>query len=210
MKIIITESQMRTIIEGSYKKYSVNTDVKLSEGGRTAKRISVNDFKKKMNDIWDKYLGNDKYAGKFSVDNFIYRFCTKYKGNNGYDALKKMTDDLSKVSFDSENLGSIGDVKKSGDLTYVACYGGGDWEIPVLFYVYWDGKDFRAYIPTYGNSFNRKAMRAIGNNDEEDIAFLRSQGFDGTDEELSDILNCHIKYDEKSCFKDFKSRVKIK
>lgn len=31
-----------------------------------------------------------------------------------------------------------------------------------------------------------------------------------TDVKLSDILNCHIKYDEKYCFKDFKSRVKVK
>lgn len=209
MKIIITESQMHTILEGSTKKYIINKNVKLSNGGRTAKRITIDEFKDKMKNIWDKYLGNDESSGKFSISNFVYRFCRKYKENE-FDLLKKMIEDLSKVSFDCENLGCIGNVKKSGDLTYLTCYGGGDWESMILFYLYWDGKYFRAYIPTYGNSFNRKTMAAFGNNDEEDIKFLRGEGFEGSDEELSDILHNHIKYDEKLCFKDFKTRVKIK
>ncbi len=209
MKVIITESQMHMIIESSYKKENVNLDVKLIDGGRTAKKISIDDFKKKMNNIWDKYLNNESGSGKFSVDGFIYRFCRKYKEKE-YKELNKVHKDLSKISFSDENLGSIGDIKTSGGLTYVTCYGGGDWEKPILFYIYWDGNNFRAYIPTYGNSFNRKTMMPLGNNNEEDISFLRSQGFDGNDDELLDIINKNIKYDEKSCFKDFKSRVKVK
>lgn len=205
----MTESQIHNLIEGAYKNYAINMDVKLTDGGRTAKKINVKEFKEKMNKIWDKYLSNHRYAGKFSVDNFIYQFCRKSKENE-YELLRKMIKDLSKVSFSDENLGSIGDIKTSGGLTYVTCYGGGDWEKPILFYVYWDGNNFRAYIPTYGNSFNRKTMMPLGNNDEEDIKFLRSQGFDGSDNELLDIINKNIKYNEKSCFKDFKSRVKIK
>ena len=38
---------------------------------------------------------------------------------------------------------------------------GGDWEIPVQAFLYWDGKALRGYIPIYGNTFNRYCKSAI-------------------------------------------------
>lgn len=39
---------------------------------------------------------------------------------------------------------------------------GGDWEYPVAVFMYYDGKDFRAYVPKDGNSYNKKYKCAYG------------------------------------------------
>ena len=54
------------------------------------------------------------------------------------------------------------------EFTYVKGCFGGDWEIPVLFFIYWDGKKFRGYIPTKGNTFNRKEKRSLGNRGDDE------------------------------------------
>ena len=45
---------------------------------------------------------------------------------------------------------------------------GGDWEYPVYFIIYWDGKSLRGYIPTDGNPWNTDDKIAYGNNAESD------------------------------------------
>jgi hypothetical protein len=97
--------------------------------------------------------------------------------------------DLSKVKFDTENVEQ--DDKPQGayqeGITYakfppmgfntlpngLALYGiyaGGDWEAPVYFIIYWDGKKLRGYIPTDGNPWNRTTKEAYGNDEEDDAA----------------------------------------
>ena len=49
---------------------------------------------------------------------------------------------------------------------------GGDWESPICFIIYWDGKSLRGYVPTKGNVFNKKTKAAYGNEydfDQEEI-----------------------------------------
>lgn len=45
---------------------------------------------------------------------------------------------------------------------------GGDWECPVCFCIYYDGKVLRAYVPTEGNVFNVKQKCAFGSEDEDE------------------------------------------
>lgn len=62
------------------------------------------------------------------------------------------------------------------DYAVLLCWGGGDWECPVLFIMYLDDKNkLRAYVPNKGNTFNPKFKSAFGNNDdypEDDIGIL--------------------------------------
>lgn len=90
----------------------------------------------------------------------------------------KAVADLAKISFSLENMTldpdePFGDLTAAqakawlgpqsiGDLTFIGCMGGGDWEEPVAFVIYSDGKDFRAYVPTSGNSFDIASKAAIG------------------------------------------------
>ena len=47
-KIMLNESQLRLIIEGGRKRYVVNLDVELPNGGRTAAKISPKEFEEKI------------------------------------------------------------------------------------------------------------------------------------------------------------------
>ena len=81
--------------------------------------------------------------------------------------------DLSKVHFDTENLyytesdsDDCGIRTLPNGMVCLFAYAGGDWEIPVFFIIYWDGKKMRGYIPTDGNTFNRSTKYAYGNDGE--------------------------------------------
>lgn len=200
----MTESQVKLLTEGSRKKYFVNLDVELPKGGRTSAKITPKEFEDKMREIWE----NHKEEKRFTLDNFVYTFLNQWTKDRP-KSLDMVIKDISKIDYDTENMGAIGKIATSQGVTYLKCYAGGDWECPILFFLYWDGKQFRGYIPTYGNAFNRKLKRAFGNCDEEDVEFLKTQNLDVEDENLSSIIS-HISYDEKCCLKDFNSRVKLK
>lgn len=89
----------------------------------------------------------------------------------------KVEADLSKCDFDVENVnckkGYDGAEEIAGfhtlpnGLTYLGVSAGGDWEVPVFFIMYFDGKDLRAYIPKDGNPWNTNSHQAYGNDDDE-------------------------------------------
>lgn len=77
-----------------------------------------------------------------------------------------------KVRFDLENTeamqdGLCGYHTTPAGLSYLAMTSGGDWEVSVLWIVYWDGKKIRGYVPTEGNPWNRRTKEAYGNDDDE-------------------------------------------
>jgi hypothetical protein len=90
----------------------------------------------------------------------------------------KLGKDL-KVRFDLENFtmdeddfgpeGLCGYHTLPNGLTYCGMAAGGDWEFPVFFIVYWDGKKIRGYVPTKGNPWNSLTKTAFGNHEELDL-----------------------------------------
>ena len=82
-----------------------------------------------------------------------------------------------KVEFDWENYEfkenhhldfPLGYKLLDNDVPVLFGYAGGDWEFPVGFCLYWDGKNIRAYVPTDGNTYNLEHKSAYGNNYEFD------------------------------------------
>ena len=198
--IYISEQVYRELIREN-KRYNVNLDIKPAKEGRSAAKITPAEFENKLREIWDKH--QDKYSGKFSINNFVYRFCRPY---SKIPELKQLHDDLKKVKFDFENCDSIGnEVKTTNGISYIMADAGGDWECPVLFFVYWDGSKFRGYVPIYGNAVNRKNNSAFAQGDE-DREFLKTQNI--PDDEIETAIG-NISYDKNACLKDFKSRVKL-
>lgn len=100
---------------------------------------------------------------------------------------EKLGKDL-KVKFDYENFFINGCDAISGyhtlsnGLTFLGCYAGGDWEYPVQFIIYWDGKKLRGYVPTKGNPWNTDTKMAYGNNDEADLKNARKRWPDCPDD----------------------------
>lgn len=94
----------------------------------------------------------------------------------------KIGKDISKVKFNFENsyyqvddsLDRKLGVQQAGDLSYIGCQAGGDWEYPVYFVIYLDQDKttFRGYVPFDGNTWNHDTKMAFGNSEESDSKFL--------------------------------------
>ena len=110
---------------------------------------------------------------------------------------KSVTDDLGKVKFDFENLKfdtssgisplkyPLGYREFDNGLVALLASAGGDWQLPVCFVIYYDGKKLRGYVPSKGNIWNHEKKRAY-NNDEISHDVLKM-----SDETLliEDVLN---------------------
>lgn len=175
----------------------INEKVKLKVGGRTAPQISLDDFKNKIS-VYDLY------------DIF---------------SLPKVEKDLNKVLFDFENYEDFGYGVTSFGVPYLKCWAGGDWEVPVMFFIYWDGKSLRAYIPTKGNTFRADCKVAFGSEEEkgetEESSYLyiikeclpNLVNKYKDDKKLIDLaysgdLTSRLEFQETWCLEDFESRLK--
>ena len=93
---------------------------------------------------------------------------------------ERIAKDLGKVDFDGENQNWDDDGQPDnwhgfqmiGDLPVLGASAGGDWEWPVYFIIYWDGKRLRGYIPKQGNMWNFDTKCALGNDEYADPRFL--------------------------------------
>ena len=92
------------------------------------------------------------------------------------DLTPRIKKDLAKCDFDLENVntrpndfgpdGLMGYRTLENELSYLGISAGGDWELPVFFIIYWDGKELRGYIPTKGNPYNTDTKKPYGNSTE--------------------------------------------
>jgi hypothetical protein len=97
-----------------------------------------------------------------------------------YELPAKVNDDLKKVNFDFENwedsppgycdcAGIMGFCTAPNGLPFLGVTAGGDWEYPLFFIIYWDGKKLRGYIPTDGNMWNTDSKEAYGNSEDDGL-----------------------------------------
>lgn len=96
-----------------------------------------------------------------------------------YDFPAQIEKDLSKIEFDRENFTRFDDTDEDSFGCYPVGYkylendlhvffvnSGGDWEYPICFIFYWDGKQIRAYIPKNGNVYNHAEKCAYGSDSD--------------------------------------------
>jgi hypothetical protein len=129
-----------------------------------------------------------------------------------------------KVKFDLENIiddeegwkgelgGLLGYRQEANGLTYLGLAAGGDWESPVYFMTYWDGKKIRVYIPTEGNPWNRTTKEAYGNDEDADIKDFKKHYkhlLEGVEEEDFDNIDVSgsVEFDKDAIKKDFMTRI---
>ena len=176
-------------------KNYVNMDVELRKGGRHAVKMTEDEFKQEMIHAYHMYAMEQehKYKGELqltpSPGNFVYNLCYNNKLNKKSKYASALYDDIwgGKYKFDSENVDAYGGIKMSKKgFPYIQCAAGGDWECPVCFFIYFDGKHFRGYIPLKGNAINTKENSAFGDGDDD------------------------VSFNEKACTEDFLARVEVK
>lgn len=209
--------KVKLLTEGKKKNF-VNMDVELRKGGRSAVKMSVEDFKQEMIHAYHQYAMEQehKYKGELkltpSPDNFVYNLCYKNKLNKKSKYASALYDDIwdGKYKFDSENVDAYGGIKMSKKgFPYIQCAAGGDWECPVCFFVYFDGHKFRGYVPLKGNALNRNEKHAFsGGGNEPDAKFVQKEL--GLSYEEADHMCDDIDYNVDACLEDFLSRVDVK
>lgn len=130
--------------------------------------------------------------------------------------------DLKKVEFDLENIeytardaykglkDIVGFHTLPNGMPYLGIIAGGDWEFPIFFMIYWDGKKLRGYIPTKGNPWNRKAKSAYGNDEESDTAdikrILSEMGKPVPDDDYLEAHD-HLDHDTQAIIEDIMERI---
>jgi hypothetical protein len=151
----------------------------------------------------------------------------KYLSFNDILNIDKIHEDISKVDFDFENLFYRSEDNFRGEnivgpqfldnFSFIGCNAGGDWEHPVYFIIYLDkdGKTLRGYVPKDGNSYNYNTKAALGNDEDEDLEFLK-KFFKNKDKTITDEELNYVRYDDGDCMfdfelilKDIKNRIEV-
>jgi hypothetical protein len=192
----LTDTQINNLISNILEgKNYVNMDVDVRDGGRNAVKMTEDEFKQEMIHAYHMYQMEQEETHPIdlkttpSPSNFVYKLAYKNMKNEDSKYAAKLYKDIwgGKYKFDSENVDCRGGIKMSSKgFPYLLCDAGGDWECPVCFFVYFDGKHFRGYIPLKGNAINTKTKSA----------------FDGGDD--------YVSFNEKACIEDFLARVEVK
>ena len=137
--------------------------------------ISKSDFQEKLVAVAKKVAAEEYDVEEIEEATPRDLISMAFKVNN---LTAKVSGDISKIDFSLENCYCypedldfhddpnearfVGFKTLPNGMEYLGIYAGGDWELPVHFIVYWSGKEFRAYVPTDGNTFNEKTKTAYG------------------------------------------------
>lgn len=128
---------------------------------------------------------------------------------------QKILKDLGKIQFDFENYafdesdiggftGMLGFKTLDNGFSFLGGAAGGDWESPVYFIVYWDGKKLRGYVPEEGNTFNPKYRTAYGSEMESELyQFEISKLTDAEAEALDEKIQDEAEKSEEAVKEDF-------
>ena len=187
----------------------------MAKSNRKAIKISKKDLKNKLVDIFSKELKEEKCSNSTILgimeDNlYILDYISP-----------KFAKDVSKVEFDYENiccglnneyygknknmLNILGVQTLDNDFTFIGFQAGGDWELPIFFIIYYDGKDIRGYIPKEGNVYNKTTKQALGNDDDADEEYIKK--YHPEIECPEEIYEIEIDCDVDKIIEDIKNRI---
>lgn len=223
------------------KYYSLYNNAKLRKGGRKIAKLSEKQFGEKAkkfildtckDDSWtvDK-ISNTNATNKI-ISSLPHAIRTIYYNDKKGDTIIKK--DFKGIEPDWENNDITGGLRTVKGCPYIIMTVGGDWECSLCVMVYYDGKQFRCYIPEKGNAYRKDTKRLFGNCDasynsktetytdewkkngktyisDDKYAFdeLVKEGILDKEKDKDKLrgLGRNIEFDTKKCIEDFVSRV---
>lgn len=177
---------------------------------------------------------------RFSTIISLEELKSKIEADEDLLYVAKIEQDMSKINFDLENFTddkdgfAVGGEENSlvgyntleNGFSFQGCLAGGDWEEPLFFIIYWDGKQLRAYVPEDGNVYNHNSKTAFGseaeglngkdldtfmNADISENLFLEFEDPESLPEWAKKYIdNDHKEFDWVSIRNDIINRIKIK
>ena len=181
--------------------FVINQQGKFKIGGRNAPKQTPQEFIKSMRDQLKKEikdLGNTLYRHEICIelsllvhcpdetavdnlcDDLIKRMLVDYlfKVSRGYNISYKFQNDL-KYKNNYNRIEILGQHETIDGIQYLEVLVKPDYSEngpSVAYYIYFDGKFFRVYTPSFGNWVDTKKKIAFGFDSESDMSELRRQG----------------------------------
>lgn len=190
----------------------VNEKVPLAKPGRNGKVMSRLDLELLLRVWWDFNSGKSG-AVPFDWDSVV---CEMIENSpDPTNSTSKLKTDLKvKGLFGSENTTVYGRGeniirKTSSGIPYIIVENEDYVGCSTCWILYCDGKEFRGYVPTRGNCFNRDTMTLFGEDRVSDITFLLSD-LGITLEEAEDIVDDNfidLGWNLDEVIRDFDSRI---
>lgn len=154
---------------------------------RYAPAMSVEDFKATIS----AFAESKDFENEYDVEDYddVENIIAGGMMNHGFPTVHE---DVQKIRFDYENVEIEKFMTLSNGVPIALVSAGGDWEVPLLFAFYFDGKKFRGYVPSDGNVYNRTLKQAYGNadEDEDDADALKHHGVDSYGVLEPDFAKC--------------------
>lgn len=184
----------------------VNTNVALSKPGRKAPKMSIEQFINILADVYKKATGSALTEQK--DDRIVCELIGEAYFESESNLFATLENDIKVIGlWGAENFNCISIAMTKSGVPYAIMMAGGDWELPALYMVYWDGQRLRGYVPTYGNCFNRKTKELFGNDEEMDAEFLAKELKMRIDEFENFWNTFNLTYDIDKCKEDFEHRI---
>lgn len=154
-------------------KYVINMNHALPRKGRIGKAMNINEFKmcvynKLLTPVYEHCKSSGNNAHIREIEGFINDFSDgdvsngmlaslfAYGINRRVNSFMSIIKDLNKINWTFDDLYVNHGIETLHDMPYIQItlgeFGGGG----MIFYVYYDGIQFRAYIPTLGNVLDIK------------------------------------------------------
>lgn len=199
--------------------YILNLDAKFKMGGRKIAKITEQEFHNEIKKFFKKYPNIWPEPDGTSFDTSLDRFVPAVAGLGvGYEGIDcQIRKDFKGVEVDLENQEVDGGLRFTpSGCPYVVGWVGGDWEVPVLFVIYYDGKEMRAYVPKCGNTWRtykkddgKMGKIALGNLDDDDEYVYKDLLRTGQIQKGHDKEDLHseVDYEIDLCLGEFLARV---
>jgi len=171
---------------------SINMDVKLRVGGRKAPKGGAEHL---TMDAVKEYL-----IRKGNISLVTDEINTWYDVFRAMEETTNIADDF-KYDIYAENVDIVDKIyTTTSGLDYLIVSACGDWQIPTISFLYWDGNKYRIYTPLKGNPINPISKLAFGEDYDADYAFYAAN---------PQYEEAHIPANLPACIEDFESRIEI-
>jgi hypothetical protein len=130
-------------------KHFINDDIESRPENLIAVEITQKQFQKLLVKKW---FGKVPFKKRIKCKSIYDYICCGYNKEWKKDISSQIPYlfDFENMSLENEKETLIGLHTLYNGLTFLGITAGGDWEHPIFFIVYFDGKDFKPYVPKYG------------------------------------------------------------